>query len=284
MKTAMRWAGFFILAIGLIPVLHATTITDAAFGVVLSDDSGPIGICATGEMCTTGPASAMLTFLLPPSSGPDGSAYSGSASAEVTGSTDPSVAAAVAAAAAQLEPGSTPDEPYSLTATAVLMYYFELTTTDGDPYTGPVPVLMDGSSTLATNNGNEYDFTISSVFMQVETADGMTTLYSLPSGNNGGFSQTLDILPNVMYEVTMQAQAEAQVADSEDSPESEATSASIDPTFTISPDYSNDFALTFSSGIGNEASTAPEPSTLGMALVGIAAIAGAVRRRRCRRE
>jgi hypothetical protein len=139
---------------------------------------------------------------------------------------------------------------------------------------------MNGSSSLFSQIGGSDDTTSSSVSMQVAAADGSATLYTLPGANNGGFTQELDILPDVEYEVTMAATVSVTVGADEDSAPSLAASATIDPTFTVSPDDASDYLLTFSGSIGDVASSTPEPATWAMMLIGFAGLGAAVRFRR----
>jgi len=264
----------------------ADTIDPVSFFVDVVNDGG-VTFCTNTLPCAgSGPSSATEALVVPDTyDGGAGSPYSGSAIATVSGSPDPTLTVSAAASADMLEPAGPVFSKFTFSGSASITYYFELTQTAGPGFTGSVPVLLNGSSGLASQLLSAEDTTSSSVSMQVSTADNSTMLYSLPSANNGGFSQSLDILPNVEYLVSMQASAAAQVLASEDTNPMLSASAFIDPTFTISPDFADDFQLTFSSSIGNgvAAGAAPEPGSMTLFGIGLAGLAYRIRRNRRRR-
>jgi hypothetical protein len=284
--------GAWILAGAAIQPAQATAIVDPVnFSVVVTytDYPGGFALCGTESPCasSSGPASGTISLLLPPSDDPDGSPYSGSASATAGGYPAPALSVSAAATAVQLEPDSDEVDPFSFSAGASMTYYFELAQTAGAADSSAIPVLMNGSSSLTVQYSNSDDQTMSSVGMTVTAAtpsDDPNTNYSLPAGNNGSFFQTLNILPNVEYTVTMTAFAMTQVAATVDSGPSLTSTASIDPTFTINPADASDFALTFSSGIGNSQSQSavPEPSTWATMLIGFGSLGAGLRYRRRR--
>lgn len=250
------------------PVGAATIITDAA-GVVFAIGGSAGALCDLGSPCALGPASASVTSILLPGSDPDTDPYSGSAAATIGGAPAPGLIASASATAEQQDPDVTPASPITFTAAAGLIYYFELTQTGGS-YSGAVPVTMTGSSKIETELLDEDDKTTGSVSVGVTTADGMTTLFTLPPANNAGFSPVLDIMPGVLYEVQLGATVSAEVAASDLSSPSLSITASIDPTLTIDPTYAGDFSLALSNGIGNTSSSTatPEPGSLALAAVG----------------
>jgi PEP-CTERM motif len=271
------------------PAQATTVFVDPVnFSVAVATDPGSFSVCNTmsnaSVPCASGPASATISLLLPPSGEPDGSPYSGSAAATVGGSPAPALMVTATATAAQLEEGD--EDPLAFSAGASITYYFELTQIAGAPDSSGIPVLMNGSSSLSVQYSNSDDTTTSSVSMMVTAAtpaDDPDTNYSLSTSNNGPFFQSFNIVPNVEYEVVMGASATAAVAATDDSSPSLTSTASIDPTFTVSPDDASDFALIFSSGIGNSSeSAAPEPSTWAMMLIGFGSVGGALQFRRRR--
>jgi hypothetical protein len=213
-----------------------------------------------------------------PSEGPDGSPYSGSAIATATFSPIPALSASASLTADQLEIAADEAPPFTISAGGSLTYYFELTQIAGSPDSSAIPVLMNGSSMFMSGSGST-----ASLSMTVTTADDVTTLYTLASNNNGGFFQILNIVPNVEYEVSMTVYASSQLTANIDSSQTLTTQASIDPTFTVSSDYADDFALSFSSGIGSPASGVPEPSTWVLMLLGLGLTAIAFRHKPARR-
>jgi hypothetical protein len=246
-----------------------------------------ISICDSADPCQgSGPSSASVSAVLLPSDypeNPNGDPYSGSAAATLSGSPAPSLLVSAAGSAVQLEADGLDYDAIDFHAGGNITYYFELTTTDGDSYTGDVPVLMNGSTGLTSmGKPDTEDFTSTSTSMTVSTYDNSTMLYTLPSGNNGGFSQSLNILPNVEYMVYMSAAAAVEITASLDTNPMLSASAMIDPTFTISPDYANDFQLTFSPSIGNSGSSVPEPSSGVILAVGLVGLGAAIRLR-CKR-
>jgi hypothetical protein len=272
------------LAGALAQPAQADTINPLSFSVSTYYTGGTLSYCTSPSPCASGPSSATVSSVLPPSdlpnTDPNFYPYSGSAFATVIGSPIPELSVSAAASAAQLEPAGDEYEAFTFSAGASMTYYFELTQTAGSIYAGPVPVLMNGTSSLTSQVLDPDDTTSSSVSMTVGTVDNPSSLFSLPSTNDNPFFQSLDILPNVEYSVTMTADASAQVAASEDSNPSLAASASIDPTFTVSSDYADDFQLAFSSGIGNGVGAVPEPSSWAMMLIGFGGMGAAMRFRR----
>jgi hypothetical protein len=268
--------GVWILAgIATQPARAGTILDPINYSVVAADTPGGFSTCSTMSPCVpSGPTSASADMVLLPSDSPDGSPYSGSAIATATFAPVPALLASASITAAQLEVAGDEVSPLSFSAGASLMYYFEMTQIAGVTDSGAVPVLMNGSSMFMSGDG-----ATESLSMTVGTADGVTTLYTLASNNNGGFFQILDILPNVEYEVSMSVFASAQLTANIDSSQSLTAQAEIDPTFTVSPDDAADYALSFSSGIGGEASGVPEPSSGALMLIGFGLGATVVFRR-----
>jgi hypothetical protein len=247
------------------------TLDPVSFAVVVNEDNVALSVCSSTSPCgATATTLSTVGLILPPSNDPDGSPYSGSAFATAISSPQPSLDVSASASAQQLEYGAPPDGPFFFSASAGLTYYVELSQIAGDPYTGPVPVLTAGSTTLTTYGSTDgIDMTTISTSLTVGTADGVTTLYTLPAGTNGSFSQTISMVAGVEYEVVMGASVTSQVGAGDDSSPTEVATAIVDPVFTVSPDYANDFQLSFSDGIGNGGgSVAPEPSTWAMIVLG----------------
>lgn len=238
---------------------RADAITDVSGSVFAALQGNTSSFCQLGSPCALGPASATASVISPPD--PD-SDYSGSAGATVSGTPAPGVIASAAATAYPVDPSAAPDAPVNFQADAILNYYFELTQTGGS-YSGAVPVTMTGSSSISqTVSLDQDDYTMGSVMVIVGTADGVTTLLNLPSNNNTGFSSGLSLMPNVLYEVQLAAYVDTEVDAVDETEKSLSMTASVDPMFTIDPDYASDFSLSFSDGIGNSAaSTAPEPAS-----------------------
>jgi hypothetical protein len=289
MSTLAAALGAGILAgVAVQPVQATAVVVDPVnFSVTVATDPGTFSQCGTASPCagSSGPASGTIGFVVLPSDDPDGPFYSGSASATASGSSAPALLVSAAITAAELEPDSGEASPLTYSAAAGLTYFFELTQIAGTTIAGPIPVLMNGSSSLSTQLLGEDDMTMSSVSMMVTAAtpsDDPNTNYSLSASNNSPFSQDFNIVPGVEYEVVMGALATAEVAATDDSTPSLSSTASIDPIFTISPDYASDFALTFSSGIGNSESPSavPEPSTWATMLIGFGGLGAALRFRR----
>ncbi len=232
-------------------------------------------VCTSSSPCpSSGPSSATAELLLPLSS--SNQIWSGSAIATVGGLSAPAVSATAALSAAQLIEGST--SPQTMSAGASITYYFDLTQVAGTAFSGPVPVLLNGSSSIKTKIQGVGTTTMT-VSATVTAVGDTTPLYSLPGSNDGPFFQSLAIIPNLEYQVTLGAYASSSVSASSNGSPSLSALASIDPTLVISPDYANDFQLSLSSGIDN-GSAVPEPSSLAAMAIGLATLAATKKFRR----
>jgi hypothetical protein len=276
------WSGYvFFFAVLLYTCVAAVqagagTIDPVSFDVFATHTGGGFAYCGTSVPCTAGPTESLLLL---PSTGPDGAPYSGSSIATAEFSPVPKLIVSASVSAAQLELDGPEASEFNFTAGGSMTYYFELTQTAGPANSGPIPVLMNGTSSLSSVSGTENESS-SNVSMQVSTADGSTILYTLPTANSAPYFQTVDIVPDVEYSVTMTASVAAQVIADEFTTHSLSASATIDPIFTVAPDYTADYLLNFSDTIGDGGSATPEPASWLTMLAGIGGLAAVVRLRR----
>jgi len=275
-----------LLASGAAKAGEFVDVQPVSFLVYATYLTGPFMYCSSSggpAGCSGSATGSSVTAVL----GPNGGPYGGTASAAIGGSASATEITAVASAlATQLEYDGPEASPFDFVSGGQLTYYFELTpVTAASLGPGPVPVAMAGLSLISAATApflSQYDSAAGSVSLQVSTADGSTVLYSLPTNNDGPYFQILQILPNVEYEVSLGAHAGAEVNASSQTSEQATASAAIDPTFTISPSCAcaNDYQLTFSPGINNGPSAAPEPATWAMMLMGFSGLGVAMRSRR----
>ncbi len=272
----------FVGSVAFQPVQAGTVYVDPLTYAAVATSSPAIGgglvVCSSSAPCpSSGPSSATAELLLPLSS--SSQIFSGSAIGTVGGLSAPAVSATAAISAAQLIEGST--SPQAMSAGATITYYFELTQVAGTGLSGPVPVLLNGSSSVKTKIQGVGTAT-ENISATVTAVGDTTPIYSLPGSNNGPFLQSLAIVPGLEYQVTLGVFVSAAVSASSNGSPSLSAFASIDPTLTISPDFASDFQLSLSSGIDN-GSAVPEPSGLAIMVVGLAGLAAAVRFRRQRK-
>ena len=264
-----------IVAAGVTTRAEASSITLAA--PVSSVGLGPVGgtaSCQPANPCSSSTASSLISNSVM-GSGP----YTGSGTASTFGF-PPELDASISLQAAQLASGEG-SVLFSGAAISGLTYYLELAQTAGTPYAGAVPVTFDGTTSVTSQasgvadfNGtglpfvdDPNDFYTATTDVQVE---GLGVDYT--NSGTGSYSPTLDLEPGIIYQVTLSAYVSDTILASLLNPISMSVDASIDPTFTISPDYASDFELVFSPGIGNNAIATPEPSTWPVILIGLAAL------------
>jgi hypothetical protein len=132
----------------------------------------------------------------------------------------------------------------------------------GDPYSGPIPVLMSGSYNISSTLFNN------SASALVQSSDGTQVLFNQTfPANLSQYSSTLSLLVFSEYMVTINATAAVGgILGS--------ASTSIDPMFTIDPSfaYAGDYQLLFSPGIQNDVSNTPLPATLPLFAGGLGAM------------
>lgn len=155
---------------------------------------------------------------------------------------------------------SNSNNPYCCTGSANafgnMTYYFTLTENPGytDAYTN-VPVLFNGTASQSSTDSSNIGTTSTSVSMTVNPVNNSNDLLvNLPSNTSSVYSGNIQIIPNQEYQVSMSAMI--YIAGTTGS-----VGASIDPVFTIDPNFAgaNAYQLTFSDGILNANVGAPGP-------------------------
>ena len=162
----------------------------------------------------------------------------------------------------------TPDVFVSAGGSAELTYDFKLIANPGfGADLAEVPVLFNGTvnTSLTVPGGYGGGTDVSMTVFNVSSGDYVYDQWNLPAG---GYGSTIQIVPNVEYQVYMYASVSVEGSGS--------GAASIDPYFWIDPsfEYASDFQLVFSPGIGND-SAVPEASSWAMILSGFAGLSAA---------
>lgn len=224
-----------------------------------------------------------------------GTEVTGSSAVTVSGGFDPSVSASATVslpcATGPLDTGC----GWDASATAGLTYWFAI---EGPATTSLIPVLLQGSG---SESAGFVQYTTTYGTTVASEAYGTASLYVytysgalVTSAGVGAFSDTLQLTPGTLYYADLLANAyvhnsctftplsntAAQACNGGGGPLIE--SASVDPTFTIDPNFANDYSIEFSPGILSGApSSVPEPDSSLFLLGGVVALA-LIRRRRGR--
>lgn len=212
-----------------------------------------IGLCGLGQQNITGPGDT------------------GSSPVEVIGKTSPSIIATAAVPA--ITSADFPIDSRSAHAGAQLLYNLEVMCTG---LTCPVTVPIGGTgvafvTSLGANASSKVKLSIGTItILNVLSTNGTAT--GLPTGAvSSGFiysSGTLNLVPNFIYTVSMEADADAATASG-----AQSASAFIDPFFFIIPGFpdAGQYSIITSPGIDN-ISAVPEPSSWMMLLTGLAGL------------
>jgi len=205
---------------------------------------------------TTGPPPSLpqSIFVQIPQGAPTNYVVNGSAGVTVSGY--PAIAVS-----ASLSNSSNPNCcAGSASAFGDMSYYFIVSEKAGftDSYTN-IPVLFNGNAGQSSSDSSNTGTTSTSVSMTVNAVNDSNLLADLPSDTNGRYNGNLQITPNLEYLVSMSASVYI-------SSTTGSVGASIDPVFTIDPNFAgaDAYELTFSDGILNEfpPSSTPIPAAL----------------------
>ncbi len=218
--------------------------------------------------------------------GPDSGPYLGTATAASTISGFPALQATAVANALQIPAGEFLPGPFYSESSISETYYVELSSALGLLNILPaVPIDIAGLAETAALPllSNTHDFGTATVGMNIGSVDGSVTLFSLPGNSNGSYSSQIFLPTNVIFAVTLDASALANVTATPLGSVSAGATAAIDPTFTIDPscDCADDYEFVFSPGITNDSVSSvsvPEPFTVFLFGAGLAG-AVALRRR-----
>lgn len=273
-------------------VLHvamfASTITNATYSV-----SAGGGNCGSNEACSSGSGAAGLVTEPVVGEGP----FSGSAQASTSGLPAPNVSASIQLS---VNPNLPSQGPLGGTASAFLTYYLELIPTVADAPAGPIPVdvsglivtnyQVTGNAPYGTGNlleGGPVDQVTNSADILIQNIDGNSSTLELSLASNQGnpagveatnlnqsFNDTIFMNPSLETQVNLSADVSANIGYWL-SPVTLSSTATIDPVFTIAPQYASDFELVLSDGIGNSPAAVPEPGSrlpVAAALVLLAAL------------